>query len=230
MIAGYWSVSVYLVVFKGKNHRNKDFTKQWFIWIKIFLAFQSLTFLPPLFLNWAIDPITGYYLAHFSSVVLNLDTGLALFFYPRILYGLDQEKFEHHQIKKKLKGEIFEQLTQQKIEEIKLSLQNVLEVDKKYLIHGYSINDLSKDTSIPSYLLSLYINNVLNSNFPDLINKERIEECCKMMASGKYSHLATEGFAQICGFNNRNSFSTAFKKHKGVSPPVYYKEVSKGLG
>jgi AraC-like DNA-binding protein len=223
LVAIYWSFSVFLVFSHAKNQASQGFGRQWFVWIKIFLAFESMVFLPALLLNWAIEPITAYYLAHISNVVLNLGTGLSLLFFPKILYGLDQKMFEEHRAKRKSKLDILDQLSEKKIDEIKKKLETALTVEKKYLKHGYTIGDLSVDTGIPSYLLTLYVNNVLLTTFPDLINKERVEECCKMMESGKYPHLATEGFGDLCGFNNRNSFSLAFKKHKGVSPSAYYK-------
>ena len=89
---------------------------------------------------------------------------------------------------------------------------------------GYTINELAKDVQIPAYLLTQYINRKLETNFSDLINQERIEECCQLMESGEYKHLTLEGLADKCGFNNRNSFSVAFKKFKGVTPSQFQKD------
>lgn len=222
----YWSLSVYYVRVGSKNPLNRDFAKEWFVWIKIFLVLESMVFLPALLLYWAITPLTAYYLAHLSNIILNVGTGLSLLFFPKILYGLDKERYETQQPSRKSKVELLEQLSEEKIAEISKKIESALYVDKKYLQQGYSINDLSKDTGIPSYLLTLHINNILSTSFPDLINKERVEECCKMMASGKYDHFATEGFAQLCGFNNRNSFSSAFRKYKGMTPSAYLKSLN----
>jgi AraC-like DNA-binding protein len=219
----YWSLSVYWVRVGSRNPTNRDFAKEWFVWIRIFLGLESMVFLPALLLYWAITPLTAYYLAHFSIVILNVGTGLSLLFFPKILYGLDKERYETQQPNRKSKVELLEQLSEKKTAEIRSKIESALYVEKKYLKQGYTINDLSKDTGIPSYLLTLYINNILSTSFPDLINKERVEECCKMMESGDYAHFATEGFAQLCGFNNRNSFSAAFRKYKGITPSAYLK-------
>jgi len=226
LVAIYWSFSVYWVVKGTKNKLNKGFAKEWFIWITIFLALESLVFLPAFFLNWALEPITAYHVVHFSNVILNVGTGFSLLFFPKILYGLDQERYETKPLVRKSKTEILDQLSEKKIAEIRSKIESALQVEKKFLQQGYSINDLSNDTGIPSYLLTLYINNILSTSFPDLINKERIEECCKMMASGDYSHYATEGFAQLCGFSNRNTFTLAFRKYKGLTPSAYFKNLS----
>jgi AraC-like DNA-binding protein len=224
--AGYWSVCVYMVLKGAKTQLKNEFSKEWFIWIKIFLAFQSMVFLPVMLLFWAINPITAYNIIHVSIVILTIGTALSLLFLPKILYGLDREQYEKQQVVRKSKSELLEQLSSKKITEIKERLDTVLHQDKKFLQQGYAISDLSKDTGIPSYLLTLYINNVLSTSFPELINKERVEECCKMMESGNYAHFATEGFAQLCGFSNRNSFTLAFKKYKGVTPAVFLKSLN----
>ena len=226
LLAFYWSFSVYWVVKGSKNPISKEFAKEWFIWIKIFLGLESMVFLPAFLLNWALEPITAYHVVHFSNVILNVGTGFSLLFFPKILYGLDLERYETKPLIRKSKTELLEQLSEEKIAEISKKIESALYVEKKYLNQGYAINDLSKDTGIPSYLLTLYINNILSTSFPDLINKERIEECSKMMASGKYDHFATEGFAQLCGFNNRNSFSSAFRKYKGMTPSAYLKSLN----
>jgi AraC-like DNA-binding protein len=219
----YWICSVYWVWYGSKKHDVTGFAKEWFVWIKIFIALESLVFLPFFLLFWAIEPITTYFIVHLAIVFLNLGTGFSLLFFPKILYGLDREKFDNQLKKQKSKSEILDNLSSEKNLEIENQLISVLDGQKKYLQHSYSIHDLSEDTKIPSYLLTLYINKVLNTTFTDLINKKRIEECCELMASKRFSHLAIEGFANLCGFNNRNSFSLAFKKYKEMSPSAYYK-------
>ncbi|MCS4436297.1 helix-turn-helix domain-containing protein [Aquiflexum gelatinilyticum] len=219
----YWILSVYWVR-KGSMKIGKEvFSKEWFAWIKVFLVLEFLVFFPFFLLFWTVDPITAFHLVHIAIVLLNLSTAFSLLFFPKILYGLDKDLFFSHLKKQKSKTEILENLSKEKSSEIETKIKVVLEDQKKYLQHSYSIHDLSDDTGIPTYLLTLYINNVLNTSFTDLINKKRIEECCQLMASRKYSHLAIEGFAKLSGFNNRNSFSLAFKKFKDMSPSAYYK-------
>lgn len=219
----YWLLSVYWVWQGTKKNDKEGFAKEWFVWIKVFLVLEFLVFFPFFLLFWTVDPITSFHLVHIAIVVLNLTTGLSLLFFPKILYGLDKDLFIQHLKKQKSKTEIMDNLSVEKSTEIENKIKTALEENKRYLQHGYSIHDLSEDTGVPTYLLTMYINKVLDSSFTDLINKKRIEECCLLMASGKYSHLAIEGFAKLSGFNNRNSFSLAFKKFKDMSPSAYYK-------
>lgn len=221
VLAFYWILSVVLVRANIKKQDSKVFAKEWFVWIKIFLGLELLIFFPFLFLFWAIDPLTNFFLIHLTIVIITLITGFVLVFFPKILYGMDQPLFEEQSIKSK--PEKNENLSEQKSAEIESKLDVVLNKDKKFLQHGYSIHSLAADTDIPVYLLTLYINHHLKTNFSDLINQKRIEESCKLIQSGKFEHLSLVGLAEISGFNNRNSFTLAFQKFKNVSPSAYIK-------
>ena len=71
----------------SKNPLNRDFAKEWFVWIKIFLVLESMVFLPALLLYWAITPLTAYYLAHLSNIILNVGTGLSPPLFPKSFMG-----------------------------------------------------------------------------------------------------------------------------------------------
>jgi len=225
VLAFYWAISVMVVLKNAKKQDIKGFAKEWFVWIKIFLGLELLVFFPFLLLFWAIDPITNFMLVHLTIVFLTLGTGFTLVFFPKILYGMDKQLFEE-QISKS-KPEKNDYLPEQKAKEIKVKLDQVLNKDKKFLQHGYSIHALAADTDIPVYLLTLYINHHLNTNFSDLINQKRIEESCQLIASGRFGHLSLIGLAEKSGFNNRNSYTLAFQKFKNVSPSVFIKSVKK---
>jgi AraC-like DNA-binding protein len=225
VLAFYWILSAILVWTNTKKQDTKGFAKEWFIWIKIFLGLELLVFFPFLLLFWAIDPILNFLLVHLTVVLLTIVTGFALLFSPKILYGMDQNLFEEEAIK--VKSEKNDTLPVQKVNEIETKLEEVLDSEKKYLQHGYSIHSLAADTEIPVYLLTLYINHHLKSNFSDLINQKRIAESCKLIESGKYEHLSIIGLAEMSGFNNRNSYTLAFQKFQKVSPSAYIKSQRK---
>lgn len=220
-LAFYWILSAALVWANTKKQDIKGFAKEWFAWIKIFLGLELLVFFPFLLLFWAIDPLTNFFMVHLTIVILTIVTGFSLVFFPKILYGMDQNLFVEQSIKSK--PEKNETLSEQKSREIESKLDLVLTKDKKFLQHGYSIHSLAADTDIPVYLLTLYINHRLNTNFSDLINQKRIEESCKLIQSRKFEHLSIHGLAEISGFNNRNSFTLSFQKFKNVSPSAYIK-------
>jgi hypothetical protein len=61
-------------------------------------------------------------------------------------------------------------LSEEKISEIKQILQELEKEKKFFQTQGYAIRDLAKDTGIPSYILTLYINRVLETNFSDFMD------------------------------------------------------------
>jgi AraC-like DNA-binding protein len=138
---------------------------------------------------------------------------------------MDQDLFEAETVKSK--PEKNENLSEQKIKEIEMKLDQVLVRDKKFLQHSYALHNLAEDTDIPVYILRIYISHYLKTNFFDLINKKRIEESCKLIESGKFQHLSIIGLAELSGFNNRNSFTLAFQRFQNVSPSVYIKSVKR---
>ena len=95
--------------------------------------------------------------------------------------------------------EIYYQLKVEKIKEIDSKIESALTKEKKFLLHGYSIHSLAADTDIPMYLLTIYINHHLKTNFSDLINQKRIAESCKLIESGKFEHLSLIGIAELSG-------------------------------
>jgi AraC-like DNA-binding protein len=223
VLAIYWLASVILVWTNTKKQDSKGFAKEWFLWIKIFLGLEFLIFFPFLFLFWAIGPLTNFFLIHLTIVIITLITGFSLVFFPKILYGIDQNLFEEQTVKNK--PDKHENISEKKLQEIESKLSLVLDKDKKFLQQGYSIHSLAIDTDIPVYLLTHYINHHLKTNFSDLINQKRVEESCIFIISKQFEHLSLIGLAEKSGFNNRNSYTLAFQKFKNVSPSVFIKSL-----
>lgn len=223
LISLYWILSVRLL----SKHQTTTlatkevFGREWVIWMKIYLAFELIIFLPFYLAHSFISPQLGFDLLHATGALLLFSSGIALLFFPKVMYGLNEVEFILDSQPEKARSDDQELLTPEKVELIRNSLGAALDRNKSFLKHGYTINDLSRETEIPSYLLTIFINRHLNTAFPDLINRRRIEECCRLLETEKYNHLTLEALAEICGFNNRNSFTDAFKKFKNTTPSAY---------
>lgn len=83
------------------------------------------------------------------------------------------------------------------------------------------MRDLSIATGYQPHLLSAVINQVYKQHFNDLINSQRINYACESIKAGSDRILTLQAIAEECGFSNRNSFTTAFKKHAGQTPSEY---------
>jgi AraC-like DNA-binding protein len=98
-----------------------------------------------------------------------------------------------------------------------------LQRSKAYLQHSYSLQEMATSLSMPLYQLSALINQEYGTNFNELINKYRIEYAISIMKEGKFPNLNINGLAAECGFNNRNSFTIAFKRVTGYTPSEYFR-------
>lgn len=221
----YWALSMRLI-YKRNNRITKagaSFEKAWLSWMKIYLFFLLLIFLPYILFSGFLSQLLLFDLLHFSAALLIIGSGFALLFYPKLLYGLDEFEF----IKNEKIGleENLEKnsLSEEKIKEISDKIELVVFKDQAYLEKGYTLSDLARDTETPSYLLTIYINSYLQSSFSELINKGRIKHSVSMIEEGFLKGQTIEGLAYSCGFNNRNSFISAFKKYQGQTPSSYKK-------
>ncbi len=121
---------------------------------------------------------------------------------------------------KKKKTGTKEYMSSQQIETLKSRLEEFMEHQQPFLKPGYSIKDMSNDLEIPSYQLSGFINRTIGMHFNDFLNSYRVRYCEKLMESLSVK-VSLKEIAFKCGFNNRNSFTTAFKKFTGRTPSDY---------
>ncbi|HEY4286621.1 MAG TPA: AraC family transcriptional regulator [Puia sp.] len=119
-------------------------------------------------------------------------------------------------------------LTHEKIECISSMLEAFMQDKKPFLKIGYCIRDLGEELGIPSYQLSAFINQLLGMNFNEYCNSYRVRHCQELMQTGLVDRLNLRGLAKRCGFNNRNTLTTAFKKFTGVTPSDYSRSRNSG--
>ena len=106
---------------------------------------------------------------------------------------------------------------------IKRRLSDLMAEKKPFLQRKYHIKDLAAELQIPVHQLSLFLNQVLGMHFSDHINKYRIDHCIELINTNSSDRPSLQKLSRICGFNNRSSFTTAFKKFTGQKPFDYIK-------
>ncbi len=112
------------------------------------------------------------------------------------------------------------------VSQISQKIEFEMLVKKSYLKKGYSLRDLSKDANIHIYLLSAFINKKKGLRFNDFINQYRVDSCKELMKEGSALLVTLEALASMCGFSNRNTFISAFKKFTGITPSEYIRSIS----
>jgi AraC-like DNA-binding protein len=119
-------------------------------------------------------------------------------------------------------------LTQERITQIGTIIKEHLETKKPFLQHGYSLKMLSDETHVPLHHLSAFINQYYKMNFNDLINAYRILTCVEKLLRKEWKHKKLEAIANECGFSNRNTFTTAFKKVTELNPSEFLMNIKLG--
>jgi two-component system response regulator YesN len=135
-------------------------------------------------------------------------------------------------------GEEFEQVCTEEIRHIaceinarkKSNIGKIVEQTNALINERFSqdlnLEDISKELHIsPQYLSRLYKSET-GENFIERLTTVRIEYAKKLMKEGRYS------IKEICymsGYSDPNYFSKLFKKHEGISPTDYQKQIQGGL-
>lgn len=111
-------------------------------------------------------------------------------------------------------------------EKIEILGKQVIEhilLERPYLKKGFKMPELAANLQMQPYILSAVINRVFKENYNDFMNAYRVSHAKTLLKNGDARLLKLEAISEQCGFNNRNSFTTAFKKHSGQTPSDFIK-------
>jgi AraC-like DNA-binding protein len=111
------------------------------------------------------------------------------------------------------------------INKYKIDLISSMEKDKLYLNGKLSIQEVSAKINIPRQYISEVLNEHMDTNFQDFINKYRVEEFIKRLKNNQNKHFTLLGIAVDVGFNSKSSFNAIFKKSKGLTPTQFKKNL-----
>ena len=112
-------------------------------------------------------------------------------------------------------------LTAERVDLYLKRLFSVMESERPYSDGMLTLQKLAKRLSIPSHHLSQLLNEHLNQNFFDFVNRYRIEEAKKKLIEPSSKHYSILGIAEEVGFNSKSAFHTAFKKHTNMTPTAF---------
>lgn len=93
-----------------------------------------------------------------------------------------------------------------------------LEEEKLYQDSAINLAKMAGHLGWPINTLSTTINEVLRTNFNDLINKYRIEAFKELVTRPESEKYSITGLGQEVGFSSKASFYRAFKKETGMTP------------
>lgn len=136
---------------------------------------------------------------------------------------LQREIFNTIEIEKPEK--IIEPITtvnQKKVEE----LIHFMNESKPFLNAELTLSSLAKEVNMSRTELSQLINNGLNENFYDFVNKYRVEEVKRLMTDPSMNHFSLLGIALEAGFKSKSTFNLIFKRFTGLTPTEYKRNIT----
>lgn len=151
---------------------------------------------------------------------------------PEIFEGIKEESIEDTHMEppfaitvqeKPLQKYAGSTLTNAEKEQIKLQLLAYMQKEKPFLEPQLTIEELADMLKIKSKTLSQVINECLNQNFFDFINRYRIEEAKRLLTNPADKKITVLEVLYEVGFNSKSSFNTLFKKYTGLTPSEFKK-------
>lgn len=119
-------------------------------------------------------------------------------------------------------------LREEDLEGLGRRLTALMEVDRLYLDNELNLATLAEKLGIGIHETSFLINETTGESFFNFINRFRVEEAKKLLASPRVGELNILGIAFAAGFNSKTAFNTAFKKWTGTTPSQYIRTQKSG--
>ena len=107
------------------------------------------------------------------------------------------------------------------VEDLGLLLSKYMVKNEPYKEFELSLDDLAKAINLTSRKLSYVINSNFNLNFFEFVNGYRIEEAKRLL---KNENLSIKEVMYDCGFSNKSTFNSFFKKLTGLTPSEFRKK------
>ena len=166
-----------------------------------------------------------------SEIIIIISSLICLVFYYSLIYELlkykpalkiatQTPKVANLRKNEVMVTDIMHEDSEQKLIEV---LNQVINIEKIYLISSLTVNQFAHRSRIPRYLLTHYLNHRYNKTFPEYMNYHRIEEAKRILEEPDNHKFSIEVVAQKCGFKSRSAFYSAFKTQTGVTPAEYVK-------
>lgn len=190
-------------------------------WLKHLLATFAAALSVDLFLNIAVTygliafgPAVGLIVLLECAIIFAV--GYFSLQQPEILFPENtsnkdtKKKYDNSALDEDLSTQLANQLTE------------LMETVQPYKRNDLKLGDLAELMNLSNHHLSQLINEKIGCNFYEFINKYRVQYAEDLMRSSEQVNITRLAFD--AGFNNRVSFTNAFKKQTGQTPSAYLKK------
>jgi AraC-like DNA-binding protein len=103
-------------------------------------------------------------------------------------------------------------------EKLAETLSQLMIERRLFLQEDLKLGTLSEHLNIPEKMLSALLNQNMQTNFTDFVNKFRVDHFLREVESGKLQQLSVSGLMNESGFSSKATFYRAFKKVNGCTP------------
>ena len=195
-------------------------------WLRKLIIYYRL-----LWIVWV--PFVATFLLFFRFQLLYIVVVLTLYFLMLILIyltlwigleGLGRGSLiflKHNEVKPDSKN--FSRLTPSEIQNHVERINQLMALEKIYLNENLSLREFALHLKADPNLISFILNNHLDNNFYDFVNRYRIEEVKTKLNDPAYKHLTLLGIALESGFNSKTTFNRVFKQITGITPTEFQK-------
>ncbi len=224
----FWSLVILLMTFRliwinrVIFHRSfRGANRDILILIVAIGVFYAVSFIPGFMKLFKAGSAYNIEFQNTTIALTHILLGLFLAFHPKYWYGFFWENELVKSPVKKSEGK--ENTDFRGLNDTFAQLEDFMKSKKPFLNSGYTINDLSNDSGIPVYKISPAVNSGFNTNFNQWLNYHRVKEFEELVKKGETHQLTLDALSGKCGFSNRSSFNTAFKKFNGQTPSAFIK-------
>jgi len=118
-------------------------------------------------------------------------------------------------------------VSDEKLVQLKADINKIMHEKEPYLNSDLNLVILADLMETSPHILSYVINTGFNVNFPQFVNRFRVEKAKELLQNKTLANkLTIMGIAFESGFNSKTVFNTAFKKQTGKTPSQFKKECS----
>lgn len=118
-------------------------------------------------------------------------------------------------------------LTETEIKELSHKLKEELKEEEAFLNPNLTLRELAESINTTEKKLSFLLNQEMETNFYEYINKFRVEKFKSEVGKAENENLSILGLAMNCGFKSKSSFYRTFKAEVGTSPSQFLKKMKK---
>ena len=116
-------------------------------------------------------------------------------------------------------------LAKERVREITDSLQGYMEREEAFLDNDLTLKKLSEKTGFSIHHISQALNQGLQMNFFEFINRYRVEYAQALLNTQRDGNATILEIAYSSGFNSKSSFNSVFREYCGMTPTQYRKSL-----